>query len=212
MHPSLEQVYKAALEHADAIKLEAENIRKQAEHELDEIKEMRAQAEQKGEQAANAYFQERQQQFEEAAQTALMRRLVRKHLEHGQSPADIAHWLEVSTDFIEQIEAVLQRLNHTKPMDKPTGNPLLRYSDMGRGGTVYYENGDTKLDCWWEYGGGDALVIMDVPTPEQWEQRTKLPLAARESTLHYISTQVLKSKNGGNGSFVIGENVVTFFR
>ena len=58
---------------------------------------------------------------------------------------------------------------------------------------------------------GEALVIVDIPTPEQWEARTKLPLAQRESTLTFIGEQIVEDKISGGGSFIIGHNVLTFY-
>ncbi|MBC7777581.1 MAG: hypothetical protein H7246_19260 [Phycisphaerae bacterium] len=100
--------------------------------------------------------------------------------------------------------------------DKPKrlrleGNPKLRYGDYGRGGTIYYESPDAHFDMWWEFAGGDALVIVDIPTPEKWEAITKLPLEQREKVLTFIGEQVIEDKNGGEGYFIIGENVLTFY-
>ena len=64
---------------------------------------------------------------------------------------------------------------------------------------------------WWEMAGGQALVIVDIPTDAQWEARTKLPLERRIPTLTFIAEQIVEDQISGQGSFIIGENVITFY-
>lgn len=212
---AVEVAYKEALKGADAIKARAEKIREQAQRELDAAKEARAQAEKDSEKMAREYFEGRQKQFMETARTELLRRLVRTHLEAGKTPRDIANWLDVPMNFIENIRQLLERLEQyageKRPRTQLDSQPKLRYQDMGRGGTIWFESVDSQFDMWWEFAGGDALVIVDVPSAEQWETRTKLPLAEREKVLQFVGEQIIVDKNGGRGSFVVGENVITFY-
>lgn len=212
---AVEQAYKTALEGADAIRTEVEKIRLQTLAELDAAKEARAEAEKTGEKMAQTYFENRQAQFQEAARTELLRRLVRKHLESGKTPQEIATWLDVPMDFIENIRQLLQRLAGHSPGKKthppPEGNPSLRYDQAGRGGTIYYENLDNQFSMWWEFAGGDALVIVGIPTEEQWESHTGIPLAQREPVLHFIGEQIVRDKISGSGSFVVSDNTLTFY-
>lgn len=124
-------------------------------------------------------------------------------------------WLDVPKVFVENIREVMKR-NEKYRGDKPKrlrleGNPTLRYEDSGRGGTIWFESRETRFDMWWEFAGGDALVIVDIPTEEQWEARTKLPLEQRESTLTFIGEQIVQDKIFGEGSFIIGHNVLTLY-
>ncbi len=183
--------------------------------ELDAVKKEHAKAEREGDKMAEEYYKGRQKQFKEAARTELLRNLVRMHLEVGKTPRDIAVWLDVPMKFVENIRQLLKRVAQYAG-DKPQrlrleGNPKLRYSDYGRGGTIYFDGPDATFDMWWEFAGGDAMVIVDIPTPEQWEARTKLPRERREHVLTFIGEQILEDKNGGTGSFIIGENVLTFY-
>jgi len=183
--------------------------------ELDAAQAERAIAEREGDKMAQEYFEGKQKQFAEAARTELLRNLVRMHLEVGKTTRDIAVWLDVPMKFVEEIRQLLERVAKyatAKPQRlRLEGNPKLRYSDYGRGGTIYYESPDAQFDMWWEFAGGDALIIVDIPTPEHWEARTKLPLERRVQVLRFIGEQILDDKNGGTGSFITGENVLTFY-
>jgi hypothetical protein len=210
-----EAAMKAALKGVDQANEALAKERVAVMKELDAAQEARSKAEREGDKMAQAYFEGRQKQFAEAARTELLRNLVRMHLEVGKTPRDIAVWLDVPMDFVENIRQLLERLqqyesNQPKRL-RLEGNPKLRYSDYGRGGTIYYESPDAHFDMWWEFAGGDALVIVDIPTPENWEIRTKLPLEQREKVLTFIGEQVMEDKNGGRGSFIIGDNVLTFY-
>lgn len=211
----MEASMKGALKGVDKANSNLEKERKAVQKELDEVQKLRAKAEKEGDKMAQEYFEGRQKQFREAAQTELFRNLSRMHLEAGKSSRDIAVWLDVPLKFVEEIRRLLERIAKNEA-GKPQrlqleGNPKLRFADYGRGGTIYYESPDANFDMWWEFAGGNALVIVDIPTQEQWEQRTKLPLHQREKVLAFIGEQILDNKNYGVGTFIIGDNVMTFY-
>ncbi len=211
----MEATMKSSVKGIDKANSSLEKERKAVQKELDAVQELRKKAEKEGDQMAQAYFENRQKQFREAAQTELLHNLVRMHLEAGKSAREIEQWLEVPKKLVKDIQDLLDRLaKYASEQPKRTqieGNPKLRYADYGRGGTIYYESPDANFDMWWEFAGGDALVIVDIPTPENWEIRTKLPLEQREKVLRFVGEQILQDKNLGNGSFIIGENVLTFY-
>lgn len=211
----MEKSMKGSLKGVEKANAALRKERKGVIKELDAAEALRAKAEREGDKMADDYFAGRQKQFVEAARTSLLRDLVCMHLETGKTIRDIAVWLDVPLKFVEGIK---KHLDHVAKLGggkkiriRIEGNPKLRYSDYGRGGTIYFESPDTQFDMWWEFAGGDALVIVDIPTPEQWEERTKLPLERREYVLTFIGEQILIDKNGGTGSFIIGENVLTFY-
>lgn len=212
---AIEQAYKSALEQADLITENARKIQKTAELELDAAKETRAAAEQEGEKMAQAYFEGRREQFAEAARTELLRNLTRTHLEAGRSADEIAQWLQVTDEFIDNIHAVIQRVakyhSDKRPGTPLQGNPKLIYTDSGRGGTIRFESEETRFEMWWEFAGSDALVIVDIPTEAQWPSHTQLPLNRRDPILTFIGEQIVADRVSSNGSFLIGENVLTVY-
>jgi hypothetical protein len=209
----MEKAYKDALKTADAITANAELIRKQAEAERDAAHEARLQAEANGEKMAADYFEQRREQLMEFSRIELLRNLVRKHLEVGESAADIIHWLAVEPKFVQNIQDVLNRLDNMRreKWTIPEGKPTLRITTEGRGGTIYYDSETSHFSMWWEFGGGNALAIIDIPTEKHWTAVTQLPIEQRETVLRFIGEQVVDRETHGRGSFIIGDNVLTIY-
>lgn len=209
---AIEQVFKDALTKADQIVADAAMIRNQAIRELDAAKELRNGAALEADGLAEQYFEKRQTQFREAARIELLRDLTRKHLENGRDPAEIAKWLEVPFSFIQQIEELLNRLkNAAEQRSQLNGAPEIRYTNKGRGGTIHFVNGQVSFDLWWEFAGGDAVVIVDIPTKKDWEKRTGLKMDERSATICFIGDQIIKDQLSGNGNYIVGENTITFY-
>jgi hypothetical protein len=212
---AMEQMTRDGLKGVDKANAALEKERGKLEKEMDATRAERKKLEDEAESLVNQFFAKGQKQFHEAAQTELLRNLVRKHLENGKSPEEIAYWLDVPMRFIKQIQELIKRVapyrEAAKKRNYPSEGQRLRYSDEGRGGTIWYEAGDKQFDMWWEFAGGDALVILDIPTVEQWEERTGIPLLLREQVLHFVGEQVVADKISGAGSYIIGSNVITFY-
>jgi len=212
----LEKVMQDATDSLDQANAALQQERNAVQKTMDELRDELAKVEREGDKMAQAYFEGRQQQFVEAAKTELLRDLTRKHLLDAQKPSEIAKWLDVTMDFVQKIQQLLERLqpySGGKPLRNTSGWPQkLRYSDYGRGGTIFYESPEGQFDMWWEFGGGKAVVIVDIPGAEHWEARTKLPLSKRSEVLQFIGEQVIADKmSSSTASFVIGDNVITFY-
>ncbi len=213
----MEKAFKDALTAADTITANAEAIRKQAEVELDAAREARVQAEATGEKMAADYFENHREQLMEFSRIELLRNLVRRHLEVGESAADIIHWLDIEPKFVQNIQDVLDRLEDlrlneaNKNWANPEGKPKLRITTEGRGGTIYYDSDTSHFNMWWEFAGGNALVIIDIPTKQHWTAKTQLPIEQRDIVLRFIGEQVVESQTKGRSSFIIGDNVLTIY-
>ena len=211
----MEQMTRNGLKGLEQANAALEKERKKLEKEIDAAQTERKKLENEAESQVQQFYAKGQKQFYEAAQTELLRNLVKKHLENGEAPEEINHWLQVPMSFIQQIQELLRRVSPYREAAKkrsyPSEGQRLRYSDEGRGGTIWYEAGDKQFDMWWEFAGGDALVILDIPTAEQWEARTKIPLSSRDQVLHFIGEQVVEDKISGTGSYIIGTNIITFY-
>lgn len=210
---SLQKAYQEALQEADKIRAQALAYLREAEAERDAALSMRKMTEQEGEAMAATYYADRQREFREAAQTELLRRLVRHHLEKGESVEAIMQWLQVPMDFIKQIKDYLQRLTAFRNSREPQlpGNPRLAYKEAGRSGTITFINDQTKFEMWWEFAGDDALVILSIPDVQSWEIKTGLPLQDREAILNFIGRQVVKERITSAGAYHIGDSIMTFY-
>lgn len=69
---------------------------------------------------------------------------------------------------------------------------IVEFLSKGRGGYVIYkdEHGDIKL--FYEFGGGDCLAIIYVPTIDEWKSKTNREIAQRQSILTFIAEQSIK--------------------
>lgn len=208
---NLQQAYQEALKGVDAITADAARIRREAEAELDAAEEIRKRAEVEGERMAEEYFAKAQVQLVEFTRRELLRTLARRHLEAGESAEAICRWLDVSEEFVAEIRAVLDRVARLYAPSVLPGNPSVRCSQEGRGGTVWFESARAKFSLWWEFAGEDALVIVEFPTPKAWTARTGLPLEEREAVACFIGEQLVAQRNGGRGVFRLGESVLTIY-
>ena len=212
MEKSIKDSLKGADKSNAALKKERDAVLK----ELDAAKAIHAKAEREADKLAEEYFHGRQKQFREAARTELLRDLTRAHLEAGKKPRDIAEWLDLPLKFVKNIQELLERVSkygaHAKPLRTHlAGQPKLRYSDYGRGGTIYFESLDTQFDMWWEFAGGDALAIVAVPSETDWETITKLPIETRVATLTWIGVRLLQDKTHGKGRFEQDDRFITLY-
>lgn len=212
----LEKAIKDALKGVDKANAALAKERKAVEKQQDAVNELHAKAEREGDKMAEEYYAGRQVQFKEAARTELLRELVWMHLEVGKTKRDIAVWLDVPMPFVENIRQVMERKKQFRG-DEPQrlrieGNPKLIYQDSGRGGTVWFESRETRFDMWWEFAGGGAFIILEIPTREHWETRTNLPVGRRASVLTFIGEQIVIDHTYGEGSFIIGDSVITFYQ
>ena len=84
------------------------------------------------------------------------------------------------------------------------GGAKVLYSNDGRSGHVHYKSPETAFALYYEFGGGNCVACISIPSPENWEKETNLPLARREEVLNFIGQQVVKDQTtSGTGYFKI---------
>ena len=209
---AMQEAYRQALDNADAIVRNAEKVREEAIGELRLATEKHHEAELKAEKLIADYYEQKRREFAEAARLEQMRNLVRYHIEDGKPTDEIVSWLHVKPEFVEAILEVVQRvqvLRKGKSAGKES-NARIKYSSSGRGGTISFSNDETSFDMWWEFAAGGATAIVAIPTEEEWERKTKLPLARRTDVIHHVAVQILRDQFS-QGHFLIGDSVITFY-
>ncbi|MCB0532900.1 MAG: hypothetical protein H6569_05160 [Lewinellaceae bacterium] len=210
---TMEMVMKNAVGGVEQSNNALEIERKKLEKELDAARALHTKAEREGEKMALEAFDKHRKQYEEAACLQLLRNLTRMHIEVGKTTRDIAVWLDVPQEFVENIRRIVQsteKYRSEKPRKRLEGNPKVRLSNQGRGGTVYFESRETQFDLWWEMGH-TALIIVEVPSSEDWFVRTGLPLGRRKETLNFIGEELVLQEVAYGGSFIVGENVISIY-
>ena len=73
----------------------------------------------------------------------------------------------------------------------------LSYTNQGRAGLVHYHEGDElSLSFRWEMSGDDAEPLwIDVPTAQEWERVTGVPLARREEILRFVAETACREQS-----------------
>lgn len=88
----------------------------------------------------------------------------------------------------------------------------IRYSGKGRSGYVHYQSSESRFSMYYEFGGGDCIVWIDVPSTDKWEKVTGLPLSRRDEVLNAIGKQVVIDQvSSGNGYFRIEGNAINVY-
>jgi len=88
----------------------------------------------------------------------------------------------------------------------------LTYVNDGRAGRVIFSLGGQQFDMYFEFGGGDALAVVDVPRAREWQRRTGFPLSMRAPILEFVGRTIVRDQtSSGTGTFVIHENAITIY-
>jgi hypothetical protein len=117
--------------------------------------------------------------------------------------------------------SVLARIKSLQQQEKGPNEPKRRhenksagekisYVSQGRSGKVVYKSPETTFALYYEFGGGDVVVCINVPSPEEWQAHTGLPPEQRDAVLHYIGQQVVLDHTAG-GSYKIEGNWMNIY-
>ena len=89
-------------------------------------------------------------------------------------------------------------------------SPRLEYEDQGRAGNVIYLDGSTQIKFWYEMGGGDCKLFIDVPPTENWEKQTNTPLSRRDEILSFIA-RTTQREQASTWRYEIHEREIAFY-
>ncbi|MDZ4748165.1 MAG: hypothetical protein SH808_06725 [Saprospiraceae bacterium] len=94
------------------------------------------------------------------------------------------------------------KLGFDKMNESHVGN--VGYESEGRSGYVIFYRNDLTARFYYEYGGGDSVAIITVPSPERWEAEAKMPAADRMLVLEFVAKRVVRDQ-ASNCKYFIGE-------
>jgi len=131
----------------------------------------------------------------------------------------VVHWNEMNWGFLGAAlsravfsSAAKKRSKPPQSQPQPHRDSVLSYTENGRSGHVRYSSGGTQFSMYFEFGGGNALITIWVPSPNDWESKTGLPQAKRDDLLHQIARQLIADKTStGQNRYEIGDNSITIF-
>lgn len=90
-------------------------------------------------------------------------------------------------------------------------SPRLWYAEDGRSGYIYYSDGFKDIPFYYEFGGGDCQLCIDIPDKNNWEKETNTLLSKREEILHFVGKNVIKDKFTGSRSYEIDDNWINIY-
>ena len=113
------------------------------------------------------------------------------------------------------LRSVFAKIKSTQPTDTSPSNPSgakIKYVSEGRSGKVVYESAEATFALYYEFGGGEVVACIDIPSEQNWEKHTGLPLGRRDEVLHFIGKQVAKDQiSSGKGSYKIEKNWLNIY-
>jgi hypothetical protein len=113
-----------------------------------------------------------------------------------------------SSGFLSVLGFVRRLLGSTATRTTVDGSPdpgaRLTYGSDGRSGRVQYQSPRAKFTMYYEFGGGDCVATVDLPSPATWERQTGLPLDQRDAVIDWIGRQIVRDQiSSGRGRFVV---------
>lgn len=70
----------------------------------------------------------------------------------------------------------------------------LEYINEGRGGYVVYKDEQDDIRLFFEYGSGNCIAIIYVPTIAEWSTKTNRSVVDRNSILTFVAEQAIKDQ------------------
>ena len=86
----------------------------------------------------------------------------------------------------------------------------LEYINQGRGGYVVYKDGQSDIKLFFEYGGGNCVAIIYVPSIEDWTKKTSRPIADRKEILTFVAEQSIKDQ-APNSIYELSDTCIEIF-
>ncbi len=136
-------------------------------------------------------------------------------LRRSTTPEDVAALLEMPDEEVREIAesvAFSNSLAGAMPVLIGEERAWLEYEDSGRGGYIIFHWGGRTNRFWWEFGTGNALVLVDIPSAESWEGETGIPLRNRAAALEYIGRKTSREQGNGDSHFRIEEKQIVLLR
>jgi hypothetical protein len=129
----------------------------------------------------------------------------------GNSVSTVADLLQLPEIFVLDIAESVGLVRREEEL--PTATLMwLEVETQGRGGNIIFHWGSITCKFWWEFGTGDVLAFIEVPTPEKWEAYTGIPLERRDIALHFIGKKVAATQGRGPEKYRIDPGFISILQ
>lgn len=89
--------------------------------------------------------------------------------------------------------------------------PRVTFVSLGRAGTVEYHDqlGTVRLD--YEFGGGDCVAFIFLPTEKEWSMHWNRSVDSREAIMTFLAEETIRQK-APNCYYKMSEKFIEIFR
>ncbi len=73
-------------------------------------------------------------------------------------------------------------------------------TESGRGGVIYYHEGEHRLTFHWEFAGGDAIALLFGPEARHWDAQAPWAPGRQQEIFDFVAQDVVRRRVPG-GSY-----------
>lgn len=85
------------------------------------------------------------------------------------------------------------------------------YAERGRDGYIIYKDAQGEISMYFEFGGGECVAFIQVPSAAEWTKSTKRSVEEREDILHFVAEQAIQDKVP-DCDYRLSANYIEFFK
>lgn len=89
--------------------------------------------------------------------------------------------------------------------------PQLLYVNTGRDGYVIYRDIRSEIKMYYEFGGGNCIAIISIPSTADWEKETNRSLSDRTAIITFVAERATKEQVS-NGYYKITEDCIEIYK
>jgi hypothetical protein len=109
------------------------------------------------------------------------------------------------------ITVILIRHNYKGRVKPDAMNRSLHYLSEGKGGSVIYKDDLSELKFYYEFGGGDCVVIIFIPNDENWKAETNRNIEDKNAIIEFIARQAIHDQVRG-GTYKIEDDYINLYK
>lgn len=189
---SFENSMREALAHLDVLKASLEKERNKAVDDQIAAEQKLHEIIRDAEHQATYAFHAKHSEIEKKLRAEVRVDYLQKMILFGVPSTQLKKTLEVTSDELAQ---AWMNLNFV-PIDQQHV-AMVRYDEQGRAGHVIFYREDKVVRFFFEFGGGNTLAYVDIPSPEEWTASTGFPMEDRAGILEYIAKDIIRVKAPG---------------
>ncbi len=91
-------------------------------------------------------------------------------------------------------------------------NKQLHYFNQGRGGTVLYKDDTSEIRFDFEFGGGNCVAIIFIPSPAAWVKATNRMAEERDEIIEFVAKQAIHDQVSGGYYKILDDYIEIFSR